>query len=246
MTSQPPAAIDPDLKRAPLRLHFSWPFALAYLALVEVIWELHEQAHVQLGRLLCGDYGARDFNVWGLARGCSAAHPLSVLTPLAGPMFSFAVSYAGLLLLRAAGARLRGCGLALMLAPIPFARLLDAVRSQGDEIAFAHRLAPGVPPVLLDLATVTVLAALCMPLVLAALRALDGQRWRWILGLSFLPLPVALVFKLGLLNALLRAGWLDKPRTFGTPVLVWIYFSVMGAVLAWRALSVGSARQAGA
>jgi hypothetical protein len=64
--------------------------------------------------------------------------------------------------------------------------------------------------------------------------------------MSFLPLPVALVFKLGLLNALLRAGWLDKPRTFGTPVLVWIYFSVMGAVLAWRALSMGSARQAGA
>lgn len=233
--------------RAPLHLRFSWHFALAYMALVEVVWELHEQAHIQFGRLLCGAYGARDFNVWGLARGCSAAHPLAPLAALAGPVFSFAASYCGcLLLLRANSARLRGWGLLLMLAPIPFARLLDAVRGHGDEIAFAHRLAPGVPALLLDLATVTVLAALCAPLVLAALGALRQRRWRWILGLSFLPLPVALVFKLGLLNALLRAGWLDNPRTLGTPVLVWIYFSVMSAVLAWRALSMGSARHAGA
>ncbi len=234
------------MKRAPLRLQFSWPFAVAYLALVEVIWELHQQAHVQVGRLLCGDYGARDFNVWGLARGC-AAQPHALLAPLAGPLFSFAVSYCGcLILLYAARPRVRGCGLALMLAPVPFERLLDAVRGQGDEIIVAERLAAGMPPLLPDLATVTLLAALSVPLLLAALHALDGQRWRWILGMSFLPLPVALVMKLGLLNALLRAGWLDKPRTLGTPVLVWIYFSVMGAVLAWRALSMGSARQAGA
>lgn len=238
---------DTGMQRSPLLLRFSWPFALAYMALVEVLWELHEQAHVQVGRLLCGDYGARDFNVWGLARGCGAAQPLALLAPLAGPLFSFALSYCGcLLLLRAARPRLRACGLALMLGAIPFARLLDAVRGQGDEIALAQRLAPGVHPQLLALATVTVLAALCAPLLVAALRSLDGQRWRWTLGMSFLPLPVALVLKLGLLNALLRAGWLDKPRVFGTPVLVWIYFSVMGAVLAWRALSMGGARQAGA
>jgi hypothetical protein len=239
---------DKDRTAAALGLRFSWPFALAYLALVEVIWELHEQAHIQVGRLLCGDYGARDFNVWALARGCGAAQPLALLAALAGPLFSFAVSYCGcLLLVRAAAPRLRTWGLALMLAPIPFARFIEAARGQGDEIVVAHRLAgAGAGPLVPRLLAAMVLAALCAPLALAAWRALaGGARWRWILGLSFLPLPVALVFKLGLLNALLRAGWLDTPRALGTPVLVWIYFVLMGALLAWRAASIGALRPAG-
>lgn len=231
------------MNAATVHMRFSWSFAVAYFALVEVVWELHEQAHIQVGRLLCGAYGERDFNVWSLTHGCKDAQPLAVLAPLAGPLFSFAVCYAGWFLLRG-GARLRrrGLGLALMLAPIPFARLIEAALNRGDEITFLHRVFAGAPADTLRLAAVLALGGLCVPLVLAAWRALEGSaRVRWILGMAFLPLPLVFVLKLVLLDALLRAGWLAAPLALGTPGLVWLYFACMGALLAWRFRSLSGA-----
>ena len=56
----------------------------------------------------------RNFNVWGLCADCAAEAPLTVLATFAGPVYSFAVIWAGYVLLTKSSTRLASVGFALM------------------------------------------------------------------------------------------------------------------------------------
>ncbi|MCI0574498.1 MAG: hypothetical protein L0Y66_27505, partial [Myxococcaceae bacterium] len=117
-----------------MRLRFSLPFLLTFLALAMLMGELHEQAHITTGRLLCGGYGARDFNVWQLHGDCFTTHPLYFLPTMMGPLFSFSVAWVGMFLLRSTDIGRRALGLCLILGSGVIMRLgFTSLASSGDE-----------------------------------------------------------------------------------------------------------------
>jgi hypothetical protein len=211
-----------------VQLRIGWKYVLAFLALNGVISELHEQAHITTGRFLTGCYGPRDFNVWSSCD--QAVDPFPFAAPLAGPLFSYLVMWAGAcLLMRAATPAGRSIGLSLVFAPLPFARVFTALMGGGDEKIFLMRvfedaLAPGATRWL----AVAVTLAFCAPPVVAAWRAIENPRRGWyIAGFCVLPLLVIWLYKLKFLNGLLANGVLATPVVIGTPAFVLIVFAAM-------------------
>ncbi|MCG2585817.1 hypothetical protein [Massilia sp. TS11] len=222
-----------------MKITIGWKYALAFLTLNGVVSELHEQAHINVGRLISGCYGPRDFNVW---QGCATGVPaLPFAAPLAGPVFSYAVMWLGVLMLRAATPLRRALGFALVFAPLPFARMLTAATGGSDEKVFLLAvLGDAISPSAARWGAFAITLAACLPPVLQAWRALEHPRRSLVvLGLCVLPLPVIWLYKLTWLNGLLRGGLLDQVHLLGTPDLVLLVWVAMAAGVAatWRWLT---------
>lgn len=204
-------------------------FVAACVALAVLLHEAHELAHTATGRVLCGGWGARDFNSWSLPAGCDTWVPT-----IAGPLFSFGVMWAGLLAVRGAPARWR-LGAGLMLMANPFARLFTAAMGGGDEgVLVRHWFSLERGPVATAIAFGMV-AALAGPPLVGAWRALPRPRRLPIyVGLLLTPMLVTglLLFVLG--NRLLSAGVLAQPSILGAPLLVWLV--TLAAAIAFVAL----------
>lgn len=223
-----------------MRLHMTWQYPVAFLALNGVISELHEQAHITTGRIVHGCYGPRDFNVWQTC--AEGVQQLPFAAPLAGPLFSYAVMWLGVwLLLRGATLQSRSIGFSLIFAPTPFARILTSVMGGGDEKVFFSTLAGDAltPPTVRIFALAMVLV-FCVPPIVIAWRAIE-HRWRtWIIaGFCVLPLIVIMAYKFRLLNGMLHDGVLATPSVIGTQPLVLLVFGIMLVVTValWRHLS---------
>ena len=220
-----------------MRLHMTWKYPVAFLALNGVISELHEQAHITIGRIVHGCYGPRDFNVWQTC--AEGVQQLPFAASLAGPVFSYSVMWLGVwLLLRGATLHSRSIGFSLIFAPTPFARIFTAVMGGGDEKVFFSTLAGDAlaPASVRILALLTVLA-FCLPPIVIAWRAIE-HRWRtWIIaGFCVLPLVVIMAYKFKFLNGLLHDGVLATPVIIGTQPLVLLVFGVMLVITVamWR------------
>ncbi|MGI4885492.1 MAG: hypothetical protein ACRYFR_11090 [Janthinobacterium lividum] len=217
-----------------MKITLTWRALLAFGALVFVLAEAHELVHTGLGRLLCGAWGTRDFNVWSLCAACATGRPFTNLAAtLAGPAFTFAVGWVGYWLLgpRQPAAR-QSLGFALVLASLPFSRILGAVFMGGnDEVYalskfFAHPVAWALGGTLVLLAT--------GPPLLRAWAALRGKGRAWVfLGFFLLPFPVAAAVLLGALNPLLATGFLATYGILGSPLLITCWTVAVGAVLAF-------------
>lgn len=212
-----------------MTIHFNPRFVLAFVALMFVMHEAHEIAHTTVARLICGCWGERDFNVWGICAGCAEAHPWVVLSTFAGPLFTFALLGVGAALLKPAHPdRQKSLGLALVFANMPFARILTATLGGGDEVFGLTKLlhnhalawAIGLPAILL----------LCAVPLYRAFRTIDN-RARVALFLLFFLAPVALdlVVVLGGLNSLLAKGVLSQYWLLGSPVLVTAWTALVTA-----------------
>jgi hypothetical protein len=208
-------------------------YLLAFAALVLVSSELHEQAHITVGRLVCGCYGPRDFNVWTTGTPC--ANPsLTVLASLAGPLFSYALMAMGAwMLARGEGAR-RAAGWALVFAPLPFARLFTAAMGGGDERTALRMLWPDVGGAWSGrLLAFAIVASLAVPPLVVAWRSLRGDR-RWLSFVGFLLAPMLFSFVWAhlVMNRILEAGILDETLLLGTPSLVLLHALAALAVVA--------------
>ncbi|TFW13758.1 hypothetical protein E4L96_19290 [Massilia arenosa] len=215
-----------------MQVKLGWKFIFAFFALNGVVSELHEQAHITTGRVITGCYGPRDFNVW---ESCAAnADVLPWAAPLAGPLFSYLVMWLGVWLLRAAGTR--SLGLALVFAPLPFARILTAAMGGGDEKIFLLRLTQdALAPGAARWGALLITLLLAGPPIVLAWRALRN-RWRtaYVAGFCVLPLLVIWAYKLRFLNGLLQQGVLAEPVVAGTPLFVLL---VLGLMLVATALT---------
>ena len=97
--------------------------------------EAHEIVHTSIGRLICGCWGVRDFNIWELCKGCLEKKPVSVLSTFAGPIFTFIMIWVGVILIgQEKTDRQKTMGFSLIFANIPFARILTASFGGGDEV----------------------------------------------------------------------------------------------------------------
>lgn len=207
-----------------IRPKATWTYALTLFLLTLLLHEVHELVHVTSGRIACGAYGERGFNMWSLVDGCEAVWPT-----LIGPAFTFAVTWLGAAMLYSDSVRRRHLGFALLFASMPFARILTAAMESGDEVSALYRL--GLEDLAFPLGLGIVLA-LAVPPLAAGYTALDrSPRWAWFLGFLLLPVLLDIVFVLIGMDALLQAGVLDGPGLLGSPVLINVYTAVLIASL---------------
>jgi hypothetical protein len=82
-----------------MKITVAWLPLLAFGALQFALGEAHELVHTGLGRLLCGCWGSRDFNVWSLCATCDHAPLRNLAATYAGPLFTFAMMWWGYYLL---------------------------------------------------------------------------------------------------------------------------------------------------
>ncbi|HVX90030.1 MAG TPA: hypothetical protein VG940_13930 [Gemmatimonadales bacterium] len=200
---------------APLSSRPTLRWAAAFFFAILVAHDLHELVHTGVGRLICGAWGPRDFNVWGLADGCDTWVPT-----LMGPLASWALMWTGAALLRSADEGRRWAGLALVFAPNPLGRIHPALVGGGDEGVVARALTGQTGAVPRALVIVAALVIILPPLV-AAWRALPRHRRAgWFLLLFAAGILVTGPLYIGLGNGLLARGVLTTPGALGAPQLV--------------------------
>jgi hypothetical protein len=195
--------------------------------------ELHELAHTATGRMLCGAWGTRDFNVWQLAEGCATWVPT-----LVGPVFSWTVMWAGVALLGSMVERRRWMGLALIFAPNPLGRLLPAMVGGGDEGVVARALLGSAGPSA-RVAVIVVAVLIVVPPLAIAWRALPSAKrplWFALLLVGGILVTGPLFFLLG--NGLLARGVLAEPGLWGAPQLVDLFMvaTLLLLVSSWRGI----------
>ena len=211
------------------------------LALLFVMGETHEIVHTAVGRLLCGCWGPRDFNVWSLCEGCSEEVSLSILATIVGPVFTFGVIWWGFVLLRSsASPDQKSLGFALVFANLPAGRIVTAAMGGGDEVYSLRQIfVGGAESIPLWILGVTIVVALSAPPLYRAFKVLVS-RWRWATFVGFLIVPFVLylVVVLGLMNTLLTRGLLDQNGVIGSPILVnvWTVFWVVVLGATWTQL----------
>lgn len=216
----------------------TWKSLLAFAALLFFMGEAHELVHTGLGRLLCGCWGPRDFNVWSLCASCQTGHVwTNFAATWAGPLFTFAMGWWGYFLLspRQTAAH-RSLGFALVFATLPFARILGALMGGNDEVYALSKVLPY--PRAWALGAALVLLATVPPLV-RAYTTLQGRGRIWyFLGFFLLPFALAFAVLLGGLNALLASGFLASYGILGSPLLVncWMAVVTMTLALTYRYL----------
>jgi hypothetical protein len=215
-----------------MRIVFTWRSLAAFVALLFCLSEAHELVHTGLGRLLCGCWGTRDFNVWSLCAACAHQPLQNLAATLSGPLFSFALMWVGYWLMAPgrSGAQW-SLGFALVFATIPFARILGAVFMGGnDEVYALSKVMPYYPAWALGGAAV--LLATGPPLV-RAYATLHPRGRLWVFLGFFLFLVV-----LGALNSLLANGFLATYWILGSPLLVtaWTALVALSLGLTHRAL----------
>lgn len=205
-----------------MKIRITVKFIIAFLALTFVMHEAHEIVHTSVGRLICGEWGLRDFNVWGLCEGCSEQHPIAIIATFAGPIFTFIMMWIGAILLKKDSLQQKSLGFALVFANLPFARILTAAFGGGDEVYGLN--------ILLDnhsLAWTIGLSAIVLITIIPLYRAYSILKNKrsvlWFLGFFILPTFIDLLLVLGLMNNLLAGGVLSDYWILGSPIIVTVW-----------------------
>ena len=214
-----------------MKINFTLGTMLVFVALQFFLGEAHELAHTGVGRVLCGCWGPRDFNVWELCKICAVSEPWSVLPTFIGPLFTYAVMWVGYVLLAPARpVAQQSLGFALVLAPLPAARMLGIATGGQDEIYGLTSFMPHGTAWVLGGA---LMLAIMLPPLVRAFRALRHRgRVTVFLGFFLLPTVLSLLVILGGLNSLLAGGLLAGPGLLGSPLLVNAWTVLLSLVLA--------------
>ena len=197
----------------PVYLRLSWQYLVAFAALTILCGTSHEFVHHFAGAAICGEFGYKTFNSFKLAPGC-AANPWRLWATVAGPLFTFALMWWGMALLRGADEGRRRLGFALVFANFPVNRLLYVLLGANDEQWVARQLA-GRSAVAFWL-TVLLVWAVALPPLVAAARALQNRpRALWVAGFFVLPFAFVVLFAGLFLESYLLLG----RRVLAAPVL---------------------------
>jgi hypothetical protein len=202
---------------------------MALAALSFLMQETHELAHTSVGRILCGCWGERDFNLWRLCDDCAREAPLTLLATFAGPVYSFSIIWLGYYLLTRVSTRAASIGFALIVGSMPFSRVLTPIFGGGDEIFALTRLGLDHPTAW-ALALVLVFG-LAVPPVARIYGLIENRRKvLWMIGLILAPFLLVGAVVFGLLQGLvLKNGILDEEWIMGSPLIVTLWlFAAMG------------------
>lgn len=211
----------------PLHLRLTFKSLLIFQFFFFLMHELHELAHIITGRIICGAWGTRDFNVWQLCETCKVSYPQ--IATFAGPVFTFAMLWLGRYWLKhGKSTSIRSLGLVFIFGNMPFGRIYMAATSSGDEVYGLRSLLlnahhSNLPWIkLLGFVIVTLI---CVPPLVTVYRTIDNKRKLIIfIALLILPLVLDTVILLMFLNSLIAKGILNRVFIMGTPLLVTLWF----------------------
>ena len=211
----------------PLHLRLAFKSLLVFQFFFFLMHELHELAHIITGRILCGAWGTRDFNVWQLCEPCNVSYPQ--IATFAGPIFTFVMLWLGRYWLKhGSSTSIRSLGLVFIFGNMPFGRMYMAATGSGDEVYGLRSLfinSDHSNLLWVKLLGFVIVALICVPPLVTAYRAIANKR-KLIIFVSLLILPLMLdtVILLILLNGVLAKGILNQVFIMGTPLLVTLWF----------------------
>lgn len=216
---------------------------IALIFLSFLMQETHELAHTGVGRIICGCWGRRNFNLWSLCSGCSDEKALWILATWAGPFYTFSVIWLGVLLMARPSLRHKSFGLALVVSSMPFSRIISPLTGSGDEVyALTVHLGDRNLAWVLGL---TVVLLLVIPPVVKIWRTIGNRRrgW-WLTGLLLVPFFMTGIVVFGILQGLLlENGVLASYGIWGSPLLITLWFTICVVVVAIVGRSLGSILQ---
>ena len=215
-----------------LQLNAKNLFAFFLFALL--MGEAHEIAHFIVGKIICGCWPEyRDFNAWRICKSCKDATANWYWPTAAGPIFSMALAWIGMFLLRNEAAKMQSFGFALIWANVPQARIMTVFMGGGDEALVLRNMTLGTDaePYFRWLAYGIVLF-MALPPIVASFRAVKNKRgWLYNIGFMILPLLVFGTYGLVLLNGLLARGFLADVWIMGTPLFITLHTALVLVVL---------------
>jgi hypothetical protein len=221
-------------------MKISTRYAISFLLLLIVMMELHEILHITTGKILCGCWGPRDFNVWALCEGCKETQPLWWIATAAGPLFSFALMWLGMVWLGSDNPNMKALGFSFIFSNIPFGRMTTVMMGGGDEMVVVRNfMGEGftrTEKIIVGSIMVMLLGA--PPIVMAWREIQNRNRWLIFLGFLTAPLLFLLLYTLNGLNAILEAGFLAEDWIMGTPLLITLHTALAAIllVLSWKNL----------
>ena len=198
--------------------------------------ELHELAHIITGRLICGCWGTRDFNVWDVCADCQQQHPLAILATFAGPVFTFIMLWLGRYWLKyGASNGVKSFGFILILGNMQFGRMYMAATGSGDEVWGLRSLFlnPDHSNLLtIKIAAFLIVSVICLPPLITVYKVISNKR-KILVFAGFLVIPLILdtVVILMLLNSVLQKGLLNQIWIMGTPLLVTTWFILCASIV---------------
>ena len=213
-----------------MKLKLTPKFILTFLALTFVMHEAHEIVHTTIGRLICGCWGQRDFNVWGLCGDCSEQNPYSIISTFAGPIFTFIMIWIGTFLIdKTKSENQKAVGFSLIFANIPFARILSASIGGGDEVWGLNKVMGDFPLAWTGGLTIILIITI-YPLYKSFNIIENKRRIGWFLLFFLAPTFIDLLFVLGLMNTLLEKGLLSNYWVLGSPILVTVWTILVASI----------------
>ncbi len=205
-----------------MKLKLTPAYIFTFLMLTFVLSEFHELAHTIVGRLICGCWGKRDFNEWGLCSTCES-NPYGFISTMTGPIFSFAMAYWGASMLKKENTIGKTTlGFSMIFASNSFSRLLNVYPfGGGDEFTvFYHQVFNENRTVSLLAAFILIALIVFFPLRKAFLFIENKNRIWWFIGFCVIPFIIILVMILGVLNTILATGFLGDYWILGSPKFV--------------------------
>lgn len=219
-----------------LQIRFSFKNLAVFMFFFFLMHELHELAHIITGRIICGCWGNRDFNVWDVCPGCLQQHPLAIAATFAGPVFTFAMLWMGRYWLKHSGpAAYRSLGLVLILGNMQFGRMYMAATGSGDEVWGLRYLFLNPDHsnlLLIKIAAFLIVSVICIPPLATAYRAIANKN-KVLIFAAFLIIPLMLdtVIILMVLNGILAKGIWSSVWIMGTPLLITAWLAVCAVIV---------------
>ncbi len=201
-----------------MKIKITFKFVIAFLALTFVMSELHEIIHTSVGRLICGCWGVRDFNTWGICESCQN-NDLAWLSTLAGPVFTFIMIWIGSTYLKIKNSNhQKSFGIVLLFANLPFARILNPILTCGDEVSLVHQWIDNLN--IASLITLILILLITGFPLFKAYKTIQNKPLGYFLLFLFAPVLIIILTILVVLNTILSKGILSETGLLGSPFLV--------------------------
>ncbi len=227
-----------------MKIKLSVGYGLAFLCMLFLVHELHDQAHFITGRLFCGCWGTKYFNSWSFCTDCKPGIGEQVITWLDGPMINYIVIMVAWNWMQAGhSAEKKSLGFSLLFAAQPFIRLWAAAHGGGDETLAIRMLIQKPPgndhhlPAILGLLLVLIFTA---PALFRAFRLMKNRTEQFLIFPVFLILPVFIDqwILIDWLNNIQFTGWAAREILPGTPMLLtaWTLLLLVIVIFNWNHL----------
>lgn len=205
-----------------MQLKLSSKFIITFLSLTFVMHEAHEIVHTTIGRIICGCWGERDFNIWGVCESCQN-NSLILLATLAGPLFTFIMIWTGFIFLNETKTiNQKTFGFSLIFANLPFARVLNPLLGGGDEVVVLNHFINN-KDISRIIIVFLIIAITFIPLRKCYTTIQNKNKLGWFLLFYLITVILDIIIVLGIMNTILNQGILSEYWILGSPILVSVW-----------------------